>query len=94
MDRAGADDHQQAVGRARDDVDCLFAAFDDGLLRILGDGDFGEEELRWDEGVLAEDCGGRSVDGRSRERITLGDGVVELWLLTAGIRRLLEVVCG
>lgn len=55
VDGAGAADHEQAVVGAHYDGDGFVAALDDGLVGGGGHGNLGEEELGWDERVLAQD---------------------------------------
>jgi len=55
VDGAGTADDEQAVVGSHDDVDGIFAALDDGLQGRLGEWDLGEEQLRWDQWILAED---------------------------------------
>jgi hypothetical protein len=63
MDGARADHDEEAVILLCDDLCSVFAALDDGLFGVCGDGEFGGEELRWDERVVAEDwCGRLALD--------------------------------
>ena len=55
MDGAGSDHDQQTVILLCDDLGGFFAALDDCLFGMLGDGEFVCEELGRDERVVAED---------------------------------------
>lgn len=56
VDGAWADDDQEAVVLAHDNLDGILATLDDGLESRLGDWDLGEEKLWWDQWILTENC--------------------------------------
>jgi hypothetical protein len=56
MNRAGADNDEKAVALAHDNLRRVEAALDDSLDGLLGHGNFGSEQSRRDQRILAEDC--------------------------------------
>ena len=78
MQRAGAADNQEAVGFAHDDLDSIFAALDHGVEGGLGEGDLGEQQLRGDQGILAQDY----ADAAASEYI--------LYIYLCGLEELVE----
>lgn len=56
VDGAWADDNDEAVVLAHDDLDGILASLDDGLQGGIGDWDLGEEELWWDQWILPKNC--------------------------------------
>jgi len=56
VEGARAADHEEAVVVLLDDFDGFAAAFEDGGEGVGGGRDLGGQELRGDEGVVAEDC--------------------------------------
>lgn len=56
VDGAWADDDEKAVVLAHDNLNGILAALDDGLEGGIGDWNLREEELRWDQWILTENC--------------------------------------
>jgi hypothetical protein len=61
MERAGTADDEEAVRLAHDDLNGIFAAFDDALEGCLCDWDFFEEQLGWNQGILTHDYVERNI---------------------------------
>lgn len=76
VDGAWAADDEKAVGCAHDDLNGILATLHDGLEGGLGDGDLREEQLRWDQWILAKDWEGE---------LALTFEIIGLWSLTASI---------
>lgn len=55
VDGAGADDDEEAVAAAEDNVGGFIAASENGLGGVVGQGNLGRQEGRRDKGILAED---------------------------------------
>jgi hypothetical protein len=55
VDRAGADDNEESVALAKDNVGGILAALDNGVCGLLGERDLGGEKSRRDQRILSED---------------------------------------
>lgn len=56
MEGARTDDDEKAVRSAHDDFDGIFATLENASKGILSYGNFGDEQLRWDQRILTQDC--------------------------------------
>jgi hypothetical protein len=55
VDRAGADDNEESIALAKDNVGGILTALDNGVCGLLGERDLGGEKGGRDQRILSED---------------------------------------
>jgi hypothetical protein len=63
VDRAGADDNEESIALAKDNVGGILTALDNGVCGLLGERDLGGEKGGRDQRILSEDSSVIGSDG-------------------------------